>query len=136
MLDFSKFVEGHLIGVKVYQAEKRAALCLREATGKSWVLTATDVFEFMILQMCMQNIIDRISLWDSSSDEVDYRGKLFSLIHGKFVEEKDNLHSPLIDQKIEMIRRGDAVLVELEPVYGALVLILARKVSLVEDEQA
>lgn len=136
MLDFSKFVEGHLTGLMVYQTEKRATLFLQEATGKNWVLTATDVSEFITLQMRMQNIIDRISIWDASNDEVDYRGKIFPLIHGKFVEEKDDLNSPVINQTIETIRRGDAVLVELEPVYGALVLILAREVSLDEGPQA
>ena len=130
MLDFSKFVEGHLVGVKVYQAEKRVVLSLKEATGKSWILTATDVSEFMILQMCMQNIIDRISIWDASSEEEDYRNKIFSLIHGKFEGEKDDFSSPLINQTIEAIRRGEAMLVELEPVYGALVLILAKEVFL------
>lgn len=132
MLDFNKFVEGHLTGIKVYQTEKRAVLFLQEPAGRSWVLTATDVSEFMILQMRMQNIIDRISFWDASSNDVDYRSKLFSLMYGKFVEEKDDLNLPLINQAIETIRRGDAVLVELEPVYGALVLILARGVSLAE----
>ena len=133
MLDFSKFVEGYLIGVKVFQTEKRVAIFLQEVTGKNWMLTAKGVSEFMILQMCMQNIIDRISIWDISSDEVDYRSKIFSLIQGRFAEEKDDLNLPLINQAIDRIRRGDVILIELEPVYGALVLILASEVCLAES---
>jgi hypothetical protein len=133
MLDLSKFVEGHLIGVKVCQAEKRACLFLQEATGKNWILTATDVAELMILQMCMQNIIDRISIWDASSNDADYRSKLFSLFHGTFAEEKTDFNLPVINRAVETVRRGGAVLIEVEPVYGALVLILAKEIFLVEE---
>lgn len=132
MLDFNKFVEGHLTGVTVSQTEKRVVLLLQDSTGKNWALTATDVSEFMILQMSMQNIIDRISVWDASSSDIEYRRKIFSLMYGKFAEEKDDLNLPLINRVIETIRCGDAILVELEPVYGALVLMLARELFLFE----
>ncbi|MES2740068.1 MAG: hypothetical protein V4754_03850 [Pseudomonadota bacterium] len=130
MLDFNKFVEGHLTGIKVYQEENRAELFLQETTGRKWVLNATDVSELMILQMRMQNIIFRIVIWDLNSNEEEYKGKIFSLIHGKFETGKDHLSSPVINAKIDMIRRGEAVLLELEPVYGALVLIIAKQVLL------
>ena len=133
MPDWNKFVEGHLIGIKVYQADKVAVLSLQEPAGKGWLLTATEVSEFMVLQMRMQNIIDRISIWNATSNDIDYRSKLYSLIHGKSVEGKDDLNSPVINKAVETIQRGDAVLIELEPVYGALVLILAKEVSLTES---
>lgn len=129
MHDLNKFVEGYLTGVNVFKQEKKIILSLQEATGTRWALTASDVSEFMVLQMRMQNIIDRISIWDISSNDFDYRSKLFSLINGKFAEENDDLNAPVITQFVESIRRGDAVLIELEPVYGAIVLIFTRNFS-------
>lgn len=136
MPDWNKFVEGHLIGIKVYQTDKVVVLSLQEPAGKGWMLTATEVSEFMVLQMRMQNIIDRVSFWNTTSNDIDYRSKLYSLIHGKYVEGKDDLNSPVITKAVETIRRGDAVLIELEPVYGAHVLILAKEASLTESTES
>ena len=130
MLDFSKFTEGHLTGLKVYQVEKRANLFLQEATGENWFLSVTEVVEFMTLQMRMQNIIDRICMWDAASDELEYQDKIFTLIHGKYVGENDDISSQVIIQTIDIIRRGEGVLIELLPVYGAHILIFAKSVSL------
>ena len=133
MIDCGNLVEGYLTGIKVHQKEKKANLFLQETTGQNWVLTAIDVSELMVLQMCMQNIIDRISFWSSSNNDSDYRSKIFSLVCGKFAEEGDDLYLPSINKAVEMIQRGDALLIELEPVYGALVLILARDMSIAKE---
>lgn len=123
----NKFIEGYLTGIAVDQLEKKIELSLQEPTGRCWVLTATNVSEFMVLQMRMQNIIDRISIWDSSSSDTDYRDKVFCLFHGKFANEKDDFNSPLISRTIEAIKHGNEILLELDPVYGAIVLMLIKQ---------
>lgn len=88
----------------------------------------------MVLQMCMQNIIDRISIWDASSNIADYGDKLYSLFTGKLPDSID-MSLPSIKSAIVSIQSGELSLVEIEPVYGAIVLILASEVSLSEGSE-
>lgn len=135
MLDLSKFVEGYLTGVTVYREEKKVCLSLQEVDGKKWLLTAFDVAEFMVLQMCMQNIIDRISIWDAATDVEAYVEKLYSLFTGKLSDNND-MNMPSIEAAVQSIKSGEVFLLELEPVYGAIVLILTKNISFSEGTGA
>lgn len=132
MIDFSKFVEGYLISVTVYRKEKKVCFWLQEVAGDNWLLTAFEVSEIMVLQMCMQNIIDRISIWDASSNDVDYCDKLYSLFTGKLPEDND-MNLPSIKSAVQSIKSGELFLLEIEPVYGAIVLALTKDVSLLKQ---
>ena len=129
MSDFDKLVEGYLNGVSVCKEERTVKLSLREPTGKNWTLTASDVSEMMVLEMRMQNIIDRIVIRDKSSKDCNYRDDVFLLVNGRAAGVDDDLNSRSINEIIDTINSGDAVLFKLEPVYGAIVIFLAGAVQ-------
>ncbi|MFM0607125.1 hypothetical protein PQR05_21605 [Paraburkholderia sediminicola] len=132
MLDLSKFVEAYLMGIEVDRVERKVVLSIKEPAGKGWILVATGVSELMVLQMCMQNIIDRISVWTGSAVDADCRERVFSLLSGRYATDRDDMESPLINRTVDAIQRGDSMLIELEPVYGASVLMLASGLSVAE----
>lgn len=133
MSDFDKLVEGYLEGVFVCREKRTVKLSLREPSGKSWALTASDVSEIMVLEMRMQNIIDQIVIRDKLSKDCNYRDDIFLLINGRSAGVNDDLNSQSINEIIDIITSGDAVLFKLEPVYGAIVLFLAGSVQFLSD---
>lgn len=132
MLDLSKFVEAYLMSIEVDRIERKVKLSIREPDGTGWILAATGVSELMVLQMRMQNIIDRISVWTESAVDADCRERVFSLLSGRSATDRDDMESPLINRTVDEIQRGDSMLIELEPVYGASVLMLASGLSVAE----
>lgn len=127
--DLDRFVEGRLTGVQVSSDEMAVSLSLCEADGCRWKLEASEVSDFMVLEMRLQNIVDRGLIWDASHTEVALREKLAVLVHGSSRRSDETEALPVTSQ-LELIMSKRAELVELEPVFGAHVLILAAKFAL------
>jgi hypothetical protein len=132
MIEFNKFVEGYLTSVLVYRKERKVCFSLQEVAGTNWILTASGVTELMVLQMRLQNIIDRISIWNASSDVSDYGDKLLSLFIGTLSED-NNMDMPLVKNAAQSIKSGELFLLEIEPVYGAIVLALVKDLSILKQ---
>lgn len=128
-MDWSNFIEGHLTGIAVSDGEKTIDISLRDVSGQSFILRLSDVERFVTYEMRERNIIDHINLWEANSESNDFRVVLSSLISGKMDDTFDKRFIPLIDAEAESICRGEKMLLEIEPVFGAYVIALAGNIS-------
>jgi hypothetical protein len=132
MSDWSEFVEGYLTGVVLRDKDKAVDIYLSDCSHRKHTLTAFGVKEMRVWEMRQKNIIDRISLWNSSSCESEYQERISFLLYGE--QSDKNRVSPLrkvaVENAIQSIRDGSMILMEIEPVYGALVLIQAERVTI------
>jgi hypothetical protein len=126
MLDLDKFVEATLIGFELDSVMGQVVFAIREPSGKLWHLVASGVSDLNISEMRLQNIIDRISVWKDCVD-MECKEKISSLIGNMFYT-----HLPAVGRIVGAIQRGESMLIELEPVYGASVLMLASGLSVSE----
>ncbi len=85
------------------------------------------VDDFVINEMRLSNIVDRVSLF--FGNEAGIASRLFRLMRGR-EGSAEELEWPLLHEKLKLIRSGKLVLVEIEPVYGATAMVLGEDVRL------
>ena len=130
MVDFDRFVEGHITTIETNDQAKSVCIEITDRYGKKARLVASGVREVVAIEMRLQNIIDRISVWNSASKDSLYRESLHLLICGTLSVRSDDLNSPIIDTVVDSIKRGELIFLEIEPVYGALILLTGKEVSI------
>lgn len=122
-VSIESLAEGQNVHIRILDHEKNR-----------WILTATAVNAFSLNDMCLQNIIDHISLYDMSNVDSDIEGiqrKIFFLLQGRFpVAEDELILKESIERIFKDIRESRSLLLEIEPVCGAEVLLLAKHVFL------
>ncbi|WP_349970780.1 hypothetical protein [Pseudomonas caspiana] len=95
-------------------------------------LVAKGVEDVLLTEMRMSNIIDRITRLEVGGDnckEVSAARSLFFMMRGREPSEAD-LQWPELEKKLAQVRNGTLTLIELEPVYGASITILAENIYL------
>lgn len=100
----------------------------QEETRKQ--IIAEGVEDFVINEMRLSNIIDRVTFFDANGgQEKDAARRLFLVMRGREPDVSD-LEWPALLEKLDRIRDGVLTLIELEPVYGATVILLAESIRL------
>lgn len=95
-------------------------------------IVASGVDDFVVNEMRLSNIVDRVSFFNSDNVEeksTEIAKRLFFLMRGENPNPSD-LEWPPLNKKLSCIRDGALSLLEIEPVYGATVMILAKDISL------
>lgn len=95
-------------------------------------IVARGVDDFVLSDMRMSNIIDRVTQFDGSdgnSAETVAAARLFVMMRGREPTVGD-LQWPELTEKLVQIRDGSLILIEIEPVYGASAIILAKSFQL------
>jgi hypothetical protein len=95
-------------------------------------IAVTGVDDFVINEMRISNIIDRVNIFSADNihdRESDLMDSLFFLMRGVEPSPSD-LEWPALKDKVMQIRNGDFALMEIEPVYGARAIILANSLRL------
>ena len=128
MNDWSAFVEGKITGIVLHEDGEVVDIILNSRSGNAYKLTAAKVEQMTVLEMRRQNIIDRISIWDSSSDVNKFKGRLCLMLYG--AQEEDSRYAEIVQKTLESLRCGKAVFLEIDPAYGALILLLAEDLRL------
>ena len=113
LTSFSDCVEANIIGIHVADDAKTISISIRRKIGRTFTLKAEGVDRFVANE---------------------FRELLAELVSGKYQQDSDPVFDSLIDQEIAAIARGEKILVEIEPVYGVWVVILAQRVLLYEKE--
>jgi hypothetical protein len=129
MDDWKTLVESTIDAIHVDSTNKAVVIevtCAWEGKGRKRIV-ATGVDDFVVNEMRLSNIVDRVSRFGA----VDFNGKnaeiarrLFVLMRGKEPSQSD-LEWPALKNKLACIRDGSLCLLEIEPVYGATIMILA-----------
>ena len=132
-MDFDAFVECRINTVSVVETEKgtNVLVDIEDHEKKHWLLTASVVSDFVLKEMRLQNIIDRINLLDKNNiGDKESREKIFYLLRGKLPESEDELTWEGVEKIIRDIQESKSILLEIEAVYGASVLLVAKDISL------
>ena len=129
MSNWDYLVEATIDAVQVDPAGKKICIELTCAwEGKDQVrIVATGVDDFVVNQMRLSNIVDRVSRYQaggSNGEHLDVARRLFFLMQGKEPSESD-LEWPVLREKLNCVQKGTLTLLEIEPVYGAMILVLA-----------
>lgn len=128
MDELDKFVEGRFMGIVCEESTDSVQLMLEDSSRCRYVLTAHQVDELLMLEMRNNNIIDRISVWNSESDSLEYQKKLGVLLYGDSdTVGKYPAYAARINEMSEKIKARQRVLLEVEPVFGALILMLIQR---------
>jgi hypothetical protein len=129
MMDLGDLTEARLTSIDVSDDRASCALSLRTIAGVPVTLRAEGLVRLVVDEFREQNIVDRVTVWGSGGDPADYREALTRLLTGREADLSDPAWAPVLAKGFEAIQRGDQVLVELEPVFGAAITILAARVS-------
>ena len=132
MSELEKFVEGRVVGVSCDESLGIVRLALEDRSRRGHVLTAYQVDDLLVLDMRKQNIIDRVCVWDSNSDSAEWKRKLALLLYGELdAAERYSEYAKRIDEAAARINSRETILLEVEPVFGALILLLTKQFEIV-----
>jgi hypothetical protein len=130
MIDFSEFVEARVIGIILTEENKSVSVFFRGQAKQQFVLTAEGVDRFVAERFREQNIVDRVHLWNSMSEPNDYRASLALLLSGVPSDQmNEQLWLPVVEREIASIERREKVFVEIEPVFGGWIVLLATSIT-------
>ena len=131
MINFDKFVEGYLTGVVISDCKKNVSITLVDVEKNTSILELVKVTELMVVQFCMQNIIERISIWTGGSNRKDYENMLYTLTHAKIREDNDSVNLLAIDNIAKELEVDtNKKLIVIEPIYGALLISICEGFNL------
>lgn len=131
MIDFSKCVEAHVTGIALLEDSGAINISLRGADRQCFTLMAKGVDRFIASEFRERNIVDRVILWDSSSEVDECRDSLSILVCGSSDAPQEAGWRALIDKEVSSIKQKEKILLEVEAVYGVSILLLAKEVVLI-----
>ncbi len=129
MNDWETLIESTIDAIHVDATTKEVVIemtCAWEGVERKRIV-ATGVDELDVTGMRIYNIVDRVQCFDAGNfDEksAEIRQRLFMLLRGTALAKTD-LEWPVLAEKLARIRNGSLSLLEIEPVYGATIVILA-----------
>ncbi|OYY93774.1 MAG: hypothetical protein B7Y41_09910 [Hydrogenophilales bacterium 28-61-23] len=128
---FDSLVEANLYSINVDPTQKEVRIELAYAGSNArLVLFATSVDDFVADEMRISNVIDRVRVFGAGdAGDPDTADCLFLLMRGRFPNAGELEWSALQD-RLAAIHRGALTLLEIEPVYGAKILLLAGEIKL------
>ncbi len=130
---FDQLIEATIVAFYFDSARKEiqiGAACVWGDKGQKKII-ASGVDELMIDDMRCYNIIDRIRIVgkEDVDKESNWIARLFYLLQRRELVAAD-LDWPILKEKISMVRDGRLQLIEIEPVIGASIMVLAEVVRL------
>lgn len=140
MRNFAQYIECHITTVSIDSLRDRqnVTLTIVDHQGGIHDLIAESVDYFALDAMRLRNIIETISLYDNvnfAAYAAEIRKKIFYLLQGRELDDKDEgVLSGMISKLAEDIACGRKVLLEIVSLYGADLLLLSEKVSVVKHD--
>lgn len=124
-------IEAELVSIKTSIANRCVELSVSDHQDNNWVVCADGVDDFLVSEMRLTNIIDKTVLVGGQEDVSDsVKERVYYLMRGEFPVARDFDWAPF-REKIKSIQRGELFFFEMVPVYGAHVIVIAERVSLV-----
>ena len=128
-MGWADLVESTIDAICVNLADRQIQIeitCVWEGGGRKRII-ASGVDDFVVNEMRLSNIIDRVTKFDAhdfKEKESEAASRLYFLMRGK-EPAKTDFEWPPFKEKLAFAREGVLSLLEIEPVYGATVLVLA-----------
>lgn len=127
------FVEARITAISVKEETKSLEIFFKAQDSSVFVLVAHEIDRLLISEFREQNIVDRVHVWDSTSLLRDYRSSLVELLFGSSEIVMSPELGQLVQLAIDEIQSGAKVLFEIEPLYGAAVNLLAKKITVFQQ---
>ncbi|WP_038489970.1 hypothetical protein [Janthinobacterium agaricidamnosum] len=130
--DWNILTEATIDAIRVEPTKKeiRIDVTCRWEGEKRKQIVVHGVDDFVINEMRLSNIIDRVTRLDAGDgQEAETARRLFFMMRGREPDASD-LDWPVLSEKLDRVRSGTLTLMELEPVYGATVIMLAESIQL------
>lgn len=130
MVSWDSLVEATIDCIRVDSVNNEVRIevtCAWEGKERARIV-ATGVDDFVLNEMRVANIVQQVNRFDTCSEnEVvpDLLNRLFFLMRGEEPSPSD-LEWPALHEKLARIQDGTLVLLDIEPVYGAAILLLAK----------
>jgi|SRR5690348_7907053 len=129
MIKVETLIEAQVVRISLDKANANAEVELLSADKRvHWRLVAEGVDEFLMEDLGLYNIVDDIFIYDADdvSDD-DFVSKLYYLLKREEVSS-DNISCRLLQERINLIRSGALQFWVVNPVYGGLMFVLAKKI--------
>lgn len=142
MNEWDALIEATIDAIRVDSAKKEIRVevtCMWQGEKRTQIV-ATGVDDFVVNEMRLSNIIDRVTRFGTSGtteEESKTAKRLFFMMRGREPDSND-LKWPVLIEKLARIRDGTLGLMEIEPVYGATVIVLAQSFQLesIDDQNS
>src|SRR5688572_5843748 len=123
MTNFDEWIESRVTAVTLI--EPREVVIALEHRGKRGFLRSDGLDRLIVNEFTQQNVVEQINLWASDSDAESYYSALAEIVSGVASNpgEKNDLLAA-IENEVAAIRESRKVLLEIEPVYGAHIIVL------------
>lgn len=133
MVIIETLIEAQIIRVLLDKARTTAEVELLSADRqKHWCLVANGVDEFLMDELNLYNIVDDIFVYGADDvNDSDFVAQLYYLLRRKEISKNDTSW-PFLQEKIMLVRNNDLKFWVIHPVYGGLVFILAKEISIIE----
>lgn len=131
MKEWGSLVEADIRSIAVNASRKEVRIELAYAGGDvTGAIAATGVDDCVVYEMRISNVVDRVQVFgiDDAADPAVIEG-LFFLMRGRLPDLAERDWPPL-REKLNAMRSGALTLVDITPVYGARVLLLAQSIEL------
>lgn len=129
MDDWKTLVESTIEEIYVDSKNKEVVIgvtCVWEGTERKRIV-AVGVDDFVINEMRLSNVVDQVRRFgavDLNGGGSEIARRLFVLMRGSTPNQSD-LEWPVLKEKLARMRDGSLGLLEIDPVYGAKIVILA-----------
>lgn len=101
-------------------------------------LVATGVDDFVANEMRLSNVVETVDIYDADRFAVARKyvsETLFFLLRGYSPTDQE-LNWEILEEKLERIQKNELRLIEIRPVYGASVLILAEQFEIQRNQES
>ncbi|MDD2815912.1 MAG: hypothetical protein PHP00_09265 [Thiotrichaceae bacterium] len=135
-MNFDFLVETVIQSVAVTQTEhgQDVLITILDHEANTWILTAISVDDFILNWMCQINIIECVNFFDAESPDIEYiQDTLLYLIRSRDPKEDEDIkewETKFVAQRVQKMKESGYVLLEIEPVAGAYIVLLAEKILL------
>jgi hypothetical protein len=142
MDEWDALIEATIDAIRVELATKEIRIdvtCMWQGEKRKQIV-ATGVDDFVVNEMRLSNIIDRVTRFaacGAAEEESETAKRLFFMMRGREPDSND-LKWPVLIEKLACIRDGTLALMEIESVYGATVIVLAQNFQLesIDDQNS
>ncbi|AST29222.1 hypothetical protein [Ralstonia pseudosolanacearum] len=140
MNEWDTLIEATIDAIRVEPEKKGIRIdvtCMWQGKKRKQIV-AMGVDDFVVNEMRISNIIDRVirfGVGGAAEEDVKAANRLFFMMRGREPNSHD-LEWGVLIEKLDRIRDGRLSLIEIEPVYGAAVIILAEnfQIESIEDQ--
>lgn len=133
--EWEKLIEANIEKICIDSKNKEINLYVERyfETKSKQIIKAQGVRDFLFEDTTLVNMIDRANYYDSNNFDADKIAEaLFYLLYRRKSKGAD-FQAPLFLKELNAIHCGELVFLDIEPLYGGYITILAQSIEMSES---